>query len=113
MNQVNLIGRVTREPKLSKTTSGKSYMFLTIAVDGYFDRKTNEMTTDFIPLKLWGKTAERCIRLMKGSKIRVTGRVSVSQYKDKETGEPRYSMEIVGDDVDFLSKPRNALETSA
>jgi single-strand DNA-binding protein len=112
MNQIYLIGRVVREPKLQKTGSGKSYMFLTIAVDGYYDRKTKEMTTDFIPLKLWAREAEQCIHLVKGSLISVTGRVNVSKYPDKETGETRYITEIIGEDVQFLSKPRSALEVT-
>ena len=110
MNQVVLIGRVTREVKLHKTENGKVYMFLTLAVDGYFDKVKKEMTTDFISLKLWSKEAERCAHLLKGSLISIKGRINVSKFPDKATGEMRYNTEIIGEHVQFLSKPRIATE---
>ncbi|MBD1371952.1 single-stranded DNA-binding protein [Hazenella sp. IB182357] len=112
MNQVNLIGRVVRDPKLHQTGKGKPFMFLTLAVDGYYDRKKKEMTSDFISIKLWANQAERCSHLVKGSLISVTGRVSVSKYPDKATGEIKYNTDIVADGVQFLSKPRSSMAST-
>ncbi len=109
MNQVNLIGRVVRDVAIRKTSSGKSYAFLTVAV-GYWDRKEKREKADFIPVTLWGKEAERCGNLVKGSLIRVSGRITTSRFE--KDGEMQYRMEVVGEDVDFLSKPRAALEGS-
>ncbi|MBD1371256.1 single-stranded DNA-binding protein [Hazenella sp. IB182357] len=109
MNQVNLIGRVVRDPKLHKTGKGKPFMFLTLAVDGYYDRKKKEMTSDFISIKLWSNQAERCAHLVKGSLISIMGRISVSKYPDKATGETKYNTDIVAEEVQFLSKPRSSM----
>lgn len=106
MNQVNLVGRIVKEPQLRKSNSGKSMMFLTLAVDGYYDRKKREMTSDFIPVTLWGQTAERCAKLVKGSLICVVGRVSAGNYT--KNGEKRYVTDIIGEEVQFLAKPKGA-----
>lgn len=109
MNSVQLVGRVARDPQLRKTANGKSYMFLSLAVSGYWDRRKKQEVTDFIPLVLWGKEAERCQYLVKGSLVSVVGRVGVSDYQDPKTGERKFSVEIVGERVEFLSKPRSAV----
>jgi len=110
MNNVQLVGRVVIEPKLKTTGKGKPYMRLVLAVDGYWDRKSREMTTDFIPVKLWQKEATRCQHLVKGSLISVVGRVSVARYE--KDGETAYVTEIVGEKIQFLSKPKSAKEVA-
>jgi len=109
MNQVILVGRVAREVQLRKTSNGKPYLFLTIAVSGYWDRREKKEVTDFIPVTVWGKEAEKASHLVKGSLVRITGRVSVGRFTDKN-GEQRYTVDIIGEEVDFLSKPRSAVE---
>lgn len=108
MNQVNLVGRIAREVELRKSSGGKSYVFLTVAVDGYYDRRKKEVTSEFIPVTVWGKEAERCRHLVKGSLVRVTGRVSLGKFPDKQTGEIKYVVDIIGEEVQFLVKPKNA-----
>lgn len=110
MNQVILVGRVAREVQLRKTSNGKPYLFLTIAVSGYWDRRKKKEVTDFIPVTIWGKEAEKASHLVKGSLVRITGRVSVGKFADKLTGEVKYVTDIIGEEVDFLSKPRSAIE---
>lgn len=104
MNQVNLVGRSSREVELRYSAQGKAFMFLTVAVDGYYDKKTGEMTSDFIPVTIWGKEAEKCRNLLKGSLIRVLGRVSVGRFE--KNGKTEYPLDIIGDQVIFLSKPK-------
>src|SRR5690606_6475405 len=113
MNNVQLVGRVAVEPKLRTTTKGKADMRLVIAVHGYWDRKAKEMTTDFIPVKFWAQETTRCQHLVKGSLIAVTGRVAVSQYPAKNGHEIEYVTEIIGESVQFLAKPKSAMETTA
>lgn len=110
MNQVNLVGRVARTPELRKAGTGKSYMFLVVAV-GYWDRRSQTEKADFISVTLWGKDAERCESLMKGSLVRITGRVATSSYKKE--GKTEYRTEIVGEEIEFLSKPKAAMEGTA
>lgn len=111
MNNVQLVGRVAIAPKLRTTGSGKPYMRLVLAVDGYWDKKTKQMTTDFIPVKLWQREATRCQHLMKGSLVSITGRVSVARYK-QENGDTAYVTEIIGENIQFLSKPKSAKEAA-
>lgn len=106
MNQVNLVGRIVKEPQLRKSNSGKSMMFLTLAVDGYYDKKKKEKTSDFIPVTLWGKTAEQAAKAMKGSLVQITGRLSPGRFPDKSTGEVRYVLDCVGEEIHFLAKPK-------
>jgi len=107
VNQVNLIGRVAREPELRKTSTGKSYMFLTIAV-GYWDRREQKEKADFITVTLWEKDAERCKNLVKGSLVRITGRISSGSFK--KDGKTEYRTEVVAEEIDFLAKPKSAVE---
>jgi single-strand DNA-binding protein len=109
MNQVILVGRVAREVHLRKTSNGKPYLFLTIAVSGYWDRREKKEVTDFIPVTVWGKEAEKASHLVKGSLVRISGRISVGRFTDKE-GQQRFTVDIIGEEVDFLSKPRSAVE---
>jgi single-strand DNA-binding protein len=106
LNLVLLVGRVAREVKLMQSSTGKPFMFLTIAVDGYYDRKAGKTTSDFIPVTVWGKEAERCKALVKGSLIEVKARVSPGRYE--KDGKTQYTLDLVADEVKFLSKPKGA-----
>lgn len=112
MNQVQLVGRLARSPELRYTQAGKAVAFLTLAVDGYFDAKQNKTVTDFIDVKLWGKVAENTAKYcVKGSLISVVGRLASSSFE--KNGQVVYKLEVVGDEVKFLSKPKSAIEKGA
>ncbi|SFX65877.1 single-strand DNA-binding protein [Thermoactinomyces sp. DSM 45891] len=106
MNKVSLVGRVAVDPKVNKTSNGKSYMFLRLAVEGYFDKKTKQMTTDFIPVTVWGREADKCRNLLKGSLISIEGRVSAGSFADSN-GEKKFSLDIIAESISFLSKPKS------
>lgn len=108
MNQVQLVGRLSRSPELRYTGTGKAMTFITVAVDGYFDKGKGDTVTDFIDVKIWGKTAENVAKYcVKGSLISVVGRLSSSTF-EKE-GKPVFKLEVVADEVKFLSKPKSAM----
>lgn len=108
MNQVTLVGRLSRSPELRYSSSGKAMAFLTIAVDGFYNKEKGETETDFIDIKLWGKVAENVAKYcVKGSLVSVVGRLKYSRYE--KGGEMVYKLEVVGDEVKFLSKPKNAV----
>ena len=86
-------------------------MRLVLAVDGYWDRREKQMTVDFIPIKLWQREATRCQHLVKGSLVSVVGRVSVAQYPGKDGGT-EYVTEIIGEKIQFLSKPKSVKEAA-
>lgn len=106
MNKVNLIGRLTRDPEVKNTTTGKAVATFTLAVDRRFKNKDGQKEADFIPLVVWGKQAEFVGQyLSKGSQIGVSGRLQVRSY-DGQDGQRRYVTEVVADEVYFISTKR-------
>ena len=105
MNSVNIIGRLTRDPELRKTSNGRSVTNFCLAVN-----RANE-GADFIDCVAWSETADlACKYLSKGSQIGVTGRLQTRTY-DKD-GQTRKVVEVVIDRMQFLGKP-NKKEESA
>lgn len=112
MNKVVLIGRLTKDPELRYTPgNGIAVSSLTLAVDNY-NSKTGEKGADFIPVVVWGKSAENVAQYcVKGSQIAVSGRISNRSY-DAKDGTKRYITEVVADmfnGITFLSS-NNASE---
>ncbi|HHZ03092.1 MAG TPA: single-stranded DNA-binding protein [Tissierellia bacterium] len=110
MNNVVLIGRLTRDPELRFIPStGMAVARFTLAVDKglYGERKQQAIsqgkpTADFIPITVFGKTAENCANyLSKGSQCAVQGRISTGSYTT-QTGEKRYTTEVIADRVEFI-----------
>ncbi|KXG73892.1 single-stranded DNA-binding protein [Thermotalea metallivorans] len=100
MNQVILIGRLTRDPELRFTAgSGKAVATFTIAVNRPFS-KENE--ADFFRIVVWGKQGEHCANyLAKGRLVAIQGRLQNNNF-ETQTGEKRYTTEVVADRVEFL-----------
>ena len=104
MNSVILIGRLTRKPELRYSNSGNQTAIarFALAVDRPFSRD-QERTADFINIVVFGKQAENCERYLdKGRQVAVQGRIQTGSYKT-QTGETRYTTEVVADRVEFLS----------
>jgi single-strand DNA-binding protein len=98
LNQVVLIGRITKDHELKKPGE-HSVLNFTIAVDRAFSK--NE--TDFIDCVAWRKTAENMDKYTgKGSLIAVQGRIQVDNYE--KDGQKRKSFKVVANDVRFLDK---------
>ena len=109
MNKAILIGRLTRDPELIKTNTDLSVCKFTLAINRNFKDKDGNEQTDFIPIVVWRNQAENCAKyLKKGSQCAVTGTIQTRSY-DKD-GEKRYVTEIVADNVEFLSTPKQASE---
>lgn len=106
INRVFLIGRLTRDPELRYTQSGKAVANFTLAVD----RNTKEKQTDFIPVVVWENTAEACnTYLGKGSLVLVEGSMQISNYEAKD-GIKRYKTEVIARNVKFLDKRKESEE---
>ena len=76
MNKVILVGRLTRDPEVKNTTTGKAVATFTLAVDRRFKNKDGQKEADFVPIVVWGKQAEFAGQyLSKGSQIGVSGRL--------------------------------------
>ncbi len=107
MNQVELIGRLTRDIELRRTQSGTAVGSFTLAVNRDF--KTQDgIDADFISCVVWNKQAENVERYCgKGSQVGVVGRVQTRTYDDKD-GKKVYVTEVVCNNVQFLdSKSSN------
>lgn len=107
INRVVLIGRLTRDPELRTTTTGKSVCDFTIAVDKRIKPQDGSPTADFFRVNAWDKTAEFVSNyLNKGRLVAVDGRLQSRKYTDN-SGANRESIEIVADNVQGLDRPRD------
>ena len=103
MNNVILIGRLTKAPELSYTANTQTACGrFTMAVDRP-RRDGEDQGADFIRITVWGKQAETCDRYLdKGRQVAVHGRIQTGSYKDRD-GKTVYTTDIVADRVEFLS----------
>lgn len=102
MNKLTIIGNLTRDPELRTTGSGHNVCSFTVAVNR---RKSanGQQEADFFRVSAWRQLGDNCNRyLAKGRKVAVVGPVSVSTYQAKD-GSTRAQLEIIADDVEFLS----------
>ncbi len=103
INRVVLVGRLTRDPELRKTTKNNiAVVSFTIAVDNRFKSPTGEKSASFIPCIVWKETAENVAKFThKGSLVGVEGRLSQRSYESKD-GKNVQVFEVVCDTVQFL-----------
>ena len=102
INQVILMGRLTRDPETRTTPSGKSVTSFSLAVD----RVGADDQADFFDVTAWEKTGELVQQyLTKGRRALVQGRLRQDSWDDKETGKKRSRVEVVASDVTFLDGP--------
>lgn len=109
MNNVVLVGRLTKEPELRYV--GKNNNALTnfsLAVDRGYKSSKGESKVDFINIEVWGKQAEIfCTYMTKGKMVGVEGKIIVDRYKN-ENGENRYITKVRASSFRFLdSKSKN------
>ncbi|MGF0040214.1 single-stranded DNA-binding protein [Peptoniphilaceae bacterium SGI.131] len=111
MNNVVLMGRLTRDPDIRylQTGASRAVARFTIAVDKQLSREMkmemeskNQPTADFIQIVAWGKLAENVGRFTgKGKRVIVSGRIQTGSYMDQE-GKRVYTTDIVASNVEFL-----------
>lgn len=102
INQVILMGRLTRDPETRTTPSGKTVTSFSIAVD----RVGQDDQADFFDVTAWEKTGELVQQyLAKGRRVLVQGRLRQDSWEDKETGKKRSRVEVTANDVTFLDGP--------
>ncbi|MBQ8885944.1 MAG: single-stranded DNA-binding protein [Clostridia bacterium] len=109
MNKVFLIGNLTRDPELTETPSGVPVCHFAIAVNRNYSSADSERQTDFFNCTAWRATAETVARYTKkGNKVAVSGSIQLRNYEDNQ-GVKRTAVDIVVQDVEFLT-PRNSGE---
>ena len=103
LNRIVLIGRLTKEPELRHTQSGKAVCVFTLAVDRPYVGADGNKETDFINIVVWNKLGENCAQYLgKGKLAAVDGRLQIRSY-DGQDGQRRYVTEVIADNVRFLS----------
>ena len=102
MNKALLIGRLTRDPELRTTPTGRNVCQFSIAVSRNFTNANGEREADFINCVVWDKQAENLVKYQKkGNQIAVEGRIQTRNYDDKD-GKKVYVTEILASNISFL-----------
>jgi single-strand DNA-binding protein len=109
VNQVILMGRLTRDPEQRTTGTGKTIVSFSIAVD----RGGQDDTADFFNINAWEKLGELVMQyLSKGRRVLVQGRLRQERWDDKETGKKQSRIEVTASDVTFLDGPSDGARQS-
>lgn len=107
LNSVILIGRLTKDPELRYTPSGKAVATIRLAVDRGTVNQQGEREADFIDVITWEKQAEVIANyLQKGRLVAVQGRLQIRQYTTSD-GKRREKAEVVATTVRFLDYSRD------
>ena len=102
INNVVLVGRLTRNIEVRYTQSEKAVGNFTLAINRRFKNQNGEYETDFIDCVVFGKQAETMAQYTaKGDLIGVEGSIQKRAYEDKE-GNKRYIVEIMVEKITFL-----------
>lgn len=101
LNVIAIMGRLSRDPELRQTTTGKSVASFTIACSRGRKDDNGKDLVDWIPVVAWERTAEFvCKYFEKGSLIAIDGRLQSRTYKDRD-GNNRTAIEIVANNANF------------
>jgi single-strand DNA-binding protein len=114
INQVTLVGRLTRNPELKLTQEGVALTNITLAVNRNYRSTSGIIETDFVQCTLWRRAAENTVQYcQKGSIIGIIGRIQTRNYENSE-GKRVYVTEVVADSVRFLGgRPAEDKEIAA
>ena len=105
MNKSILMGRLTRDPEVCYTNSGKCVCQFTLAVDRFTTNEQGQREADFIPIVVWGKVGELCGNsLIKGNRALVDGRLQIRSYEAKDGSGKRWVTEVIANTVQFLDR---------
>ena len=108
-NKVILVGNLTRDPELRYTPKGTAIAKFGLAVNRVWTSESGEKKEEvtFIDIDVFGRTAENVAQYMrKGSPMLVEGRLRLDQWDDKQTGQKRSKLGVVGEIIQFLGSPR-------
>ena len=112
MQSLTIIGNLTRDPETRTTTSGSTVCSFTVAVNRR-KKVQGQPDADFFRVSAWNKLGENCQKfLAKGRKVCVVGSVTAHAYSQKD-GKPAASLEVMANDVEFLSSKGEAESNSA
>lgn len=103
VNQVIIMGNLTRDPELRQTPSGQSVVSFSLALNRSYKDQSGEWqeATDYIDVSAWGPLAERVSQYMtKGRRCLVQGRLQSRSWE--QDGQKRSKVDVLANDVTFL-----------
>ena len=103
LNQVTLMGNLTRDPELRQTPTGQNVTSFSLALNRSYKDQSGEWqeATDYIDVVCWGPLAERVAQyLSKGRRCLVQGRLQSRSWE--QDGQKRSKVEVLANDVTFL-----------
>src|SRR6478672_5290413 len=110
-NKVILLGNLTRDPEVRYTPKGTAVTELGMAVNRVYTAENGEKReeTTFVDVTLWGRTAEIAGEyLKKGRPVFIEGRLQLDTWDDKQSGQKRSKLKVVGEGLQLLGAPRGA-----
>ena len=113
INNVVLIGRLTRDPELRYTPSNVAVATFSLAVNRNFKNQAGDYEADFISCIMWRQQAENFANwLKKGALVGITGRIQTRSY-DNQQGQRVYVTEVVAESFQILEKKDNAANNTS
>jgi single-strand DNA-binding protein len=111
LNKVMLIGNLTRDPELRYTPKGTAVADIGLAINRVWtnDQNQRQEETTFVDVTLWGRQAEIAQQyLTKGRGAYIEGRLQLDTWDDKQTGQKRSKLKVVGENLQFLPDGKGA-----
>lgn len=107
MNNVLLVGRLTKDPIIQQSGKGNNYCMFSIAVDRGKNKNGDDLGADFPSVVCFGKTAENLGKYCKkGQLLSVEGRINTGSYE--KDGKTRYTERVMAHRVQFLARGKSA-----
>lgn len=111
-NRVVLLGNLTRDPQVRYTQGGAAVSEIGLAVNrSWFDKASNQKKEEvtFVDVTLWGRTAEIAGEyLAKGRPVLIEGRLQLDTWDDKESGQKRSKLRVVGESLQMIGSKHDA-----
>jgi single-strand DNA-binding protein len=112
LNRVLLIGNLTRDPEIRYTPKGTPVVEIGLAVNRFVgggEESERREETTFVDVTLWNRQAELAEQyLKKGRSVFIEGRLQLDTWDDKQTGQKRSKLRVVGENIQFLGTRADA-----
>ena len=108
-NKVILVGNLTRDPEVRYTPKGSAVCDLGLAVNRQYSLENGEKREEvtFVDVVLWARLAEIAGEyLKKGRPVFVEGRLQLDSWDDKQSGQKRTKLKVIGENMQMLGAPR-------
>ena len=109
INQVLLVGRLTKDPEVNEKEDGKKLSHITLAIQRPFKNIDGEYDVDFVRCVLWNAVAKNATEFCKtGDVVGIKGRLETQTYEDKD-GKVRYFVQVVAERISFIAAKKSKI----